>query len=353
MKKILCAMLCALLAVTPVFAGAETITVSFAGDCTLGDYFLWKDDPHAFHNVVEPLGYAYPFEKVLPVFAEDDLTVVNLEGVLADTEDGLASKRRYNFRGKTEYTEILRLGSIEAVSLGNNHTNDYRTPGLESTKAALDKAGIGWALDDRPYIFEKNGIRIAFLSYLGSSFYAHQKELPEIISSLKEEQGCAAVVMLIHTGTEYARKHKTSQRRCAEASIRAGADLVVQNHAHVLQGVSSYQNRYIMYSLGNFCFGGSRSISSDTSGSVIAQVAFDFDENGVYAGQKLTLYPCRNNGGGNGNNYQPSLLTGEEARRVIHEIDKDSDYPLFYPEEGCSAPQPYLPAEGPNPLDEL
>lgn len=294
--------------------------------------------------MVDPEGYAYPFAKVQSLFAADDLTVINLEGVLTDDTSNRASGRKYNFYGKTAYTAIMTEGSVECVTLGNNHSHDFTMTGLQSTKDALNAAGIGYMLDDEIYIFEKNGIRVALIGYLQDAFYARKSSMDEIVRELKEEKGCSAVILNLHIGTEYNEKHVASQYNSAKIAINAGVDLVIEHHPHVLQGCTVYKNRNVLYSLGNFCFGGSRKIVSSQTPTIVAVVTMDFDNDGTYLGQQLTLWPARNTGTGDHNNYQPYLVDGDDAKKIMRQMQKDTDYKLNPFVEGEGAVQSYLPA---------
>lgn len=343
-----CGVLCLLLSLFLLLtsaACAETITLTFtfAGDVTLGCDEDWWEDERAFPNVAEPQGYAYPFAEVQPLFAADDLTIVNLEGVLQDGSEGIAGGRKYNFRGPAHYTGFLTHGSVEAVTLGNNHAMDFGTTGLASTQAALDAAGIGWMHNDTPFIFEKGGIKVAFLGYLQDAYYDRMPQLEETIRQLKEEEGCAAVVLNLHIGVEYAPKHHRTQMISARQGIASGADLVIMHHPHVVQGITQFQNRYVVYSLGNFCFGGNRSIIAAQRPSLVAVATLTF-EDGRYAGQQLTLHPMHCTGAP-GNNYQPCPVTGEDALEVLRLVDADTDLPLPPYEEGTGVALPYLAAE--------
>ena len=336
-------LLCCLLLTGAALAESTTLTFSFAGDVTLGCDEDWWDDDRAFPNVAEPQGYDYPFAKVQHLFAADDLTIVNLEGVLQDGSEGMASGRKYNFRGPARYTGFLTHGSIEAVTLGNNHMGDFGRTGLASTKAALDAAGVGWMHNDTPFIFEKNGIRVAFLGYLQDAFYDRMERLPEIVRQLKDEEGCAAVVMNLHIGVEYETEHHRTQRVSAAEAIAAGVDLVIMHHPHVVQGVAQFHNRYVVYSLGNFCFGGNRFIRAEQYPSLVAVVTMTF-EDGVYAGQQMTLHPMHCTGAP-GNNYQPVPVSDGEAQQVMAQIAADTDFDLPPYQEGQGVQLPYLPAE--------
>lgn len=342
-RGLACLLLCCLLLASPAHAETTTLTFSFAGDVTLGCDEDWWDDDRAFPNVAEPQGYDYPFAKVQHLFAADDLTIVNLEGVLQDDTEGIAAARKYNFRGPTHYTGFLTHGSIEAVTLGNNHAMDFRQSGLASTQAALDAAGIGWMHNDTPFIFEKDGIKVAFLGYLQDAYHDRLPQMREIIRHLKEDEGCAAVVLNLHIGVEYAPEHHRTQRISALQGIESGADLVIMHHPHVIQGIDQFHNRYVVYSLGNFCFGGNRSIKPWHRPSLVAVATLTF-EDGRYAGQQLTLHPMHCTGTA-GNNYQPCPVTGEAALEVMELVDDDTDLPLPDYREGEGVVLPYLAAE--------
>ena len=342
MKKRIASALLALMCFAPC-ALSETIAMTFVGDCTLGCDVDWLEDERAFPNVIAREGIDYPFANVRHLFEEDDLTVVNLEGVLADTDEGILGGRKYNFRGGTAYTQILTNASVECAVLGNNHAFDFGKPGHESTKAALTSAGIGYAVNDEPYIFEKNGIRIGVLSYLSDAYSERRKQMPGIISALREDEGCAAVVVCIHAGVEYKQRHSSEQRGFARSAIAAGADLVIGHHPHVLQGLEVFENRNIVYSLGNFVFGGNRRILGEHKHTMVARVEMTFEE-GVYTGQRLTIHPAIATGTLDRNNYQPYLAEGEEAKEVMRILNRDSKPDPEPYAEGMGAVQPWLPA---------
>lgn len=307
----------------PVPPARQTLVFTFAGDCTLGCDDRWLRDARAFPNVVEREGYGYPFARVRDFFAADDLTVVNLEGVLQDTDAGKQSGRVYNFRGPAAYTEILRLGSVELVTLGNNHAGDFSNEGLRSTQAALDAAGVGWCYDQTAFVYEKNGVRVGFLGYLGDHYKRDREAVAAQIAALKAERGCDAVVLLLHDGEEYAFRHDGSQRRIAWHAIDSGADLVIGCHPHVVQGVEQYQGRAICYSLGNFVFGGNRHILAEHRDALVVRAELDFGPDG-YLGQRVRVYPASATGSLERNDYQPYLLEDEEAARVLRLVQEDS-----------------------------
>ena len=148
MRKITCLLL--LLCLLPSFALADkTITLTFTGDITLGgeDYLRTAED--SFFAVYEREGAGYFLKNFADFFAEDDLTVVNLEGVLTDNNalyprDKGKGDDGYWFRGPAAYAKVLSAASVEVASLANNHAFDYGAQGFRDTIAAVEAEGLGW-----------------------------------------------------------------------------------------------------------------------------------------------------------------------------------------------------------------
>ena len=159
----------------------KTITLTFTGDVTLGCEDYLRGDPDAFPAYYEKYGPEYFLGNMAEFFAEDDLTVVNLEGVLTDRESlprrdkgrGLKWGSSYWFRGPTEYVKVLTSASVEVATLSNNHSSDYGDKGREDTIATLDAAGIQWlntynknrnADKEKLLFYEKDGVRICLFT---------------------------------------------------------------------------------------------------------------------------------------------------------------------------------------------
>ena len=105
----------------------------------------------------------------------------------------------------------------------------------------------------------------------------------------------------------------------AHLAIDQGADLVVGHHPHVLQGIEKYQGKNIVYSLGNFCFGGNKNPSDKDT--MIFQQTFTV-ENGKLAEDDVTnIIPCSLSSESGYNNYQPMVLEGSEKERVLQKIE--------------------------------
>ena len=138
-------------------------TITVGGDTTLGstDDLRKRDD--CFENVAAEKGYGWFFSGLESVFATDDMTLVNFEGTL--TEQTEKKDKLYNFKGPAEYTDILTLGSVEAVNIANNHTLDYGEAGREDTVANLQIAGLTVSGNGTLGIYEKDGVKVGMTGY--------------------------------------------------------------------------------------------------------------------------------------------------------------------------------------------
>jgi poly-gamma-glutamate synthesis protein (capsule biosynthesis protein) len=229
------------------------------GDCTLGTdvNFSPMNSFTAYQNMY---GNQYFFEKVRRILEADDGTFANLEGTLT-TADTRANKT-FAFRGDPSYTDILKDGSVEVVTLANNHSSDYGEQSLLDTEQNLTDAGIAWCKGDTIAYQDLNGVNCAFIG-----IYALEnglETLEQVKSSVKEAKGAGAEVIVVafHWGAELVSDISDDQKTLAHTAIDEGATLVVGHHPHILGGIETYKNRYIVYSLANFCFGGSASPSS-------------------------------------------------------------------------------------------
>ncbi len=327
----------------PAMACATTLTLTFGGDCTLGADAPYFNNKTAYPAIIEKNGMDYPFKNMLALFQNDDLTMVNLEGVLKDDKTDMKKGVPYHFRGPTAYTEILTRASIEAVNLGNNHTKDFGDSGLASTKEALAAAGVGYCIDRDIYYYEKDGIKIAVLGFYYAHYNMNRDWVAQALPELKQSHEVDFIVVHLHAGEEYSNTHSRNAQSVARKLIDLGADLIIGHHPHVLQGMEVYKNRTIIYSLGNFSFGGTRTPKKATLPTVVAQFKIEF-EGKDYQSQQLTLYPARCTGYDNDTVFQPVLVTGTEAEKVMGIIQKDTKFTLNPFIEGQGAVQEAIPA---------
>ena len=298
------------------------VTISAAGDCTLG-YDPQLGYSNSLPNELERQGgdYSYFFRDVYPVFASDDLTVVNLECAFTESNSRVEGKT-FCFKGDPLYRNMLTEGSIEVVSLGNNHARDYGDAGFNDTVDALREAGVGFAVNGISCVREVNGIRVGFLSYRN-----HTPELDSLkadIASLRAQ--CDVVVCSFHWGEEYRNVANSEQLERGRAAVDYGADLVLGHHPHVIGSIEQYKGVYICYSLGNFCFGGNR--NPEDKDSFIFRQTFELTEQGAVS-VGIEIVPCRISSTDSRNDYQPTIYGREDALRVLERLNSYSA-PLEY-----------------------
>ncbi|MBR3332899.1 MAG: CapA family protein [Clostridia bacterium] len=294
-----------------------TVRITFLGDCTLGGEEKSRNLYRGFVKTVERNGYAWPFRNLTALTAGDDLTVANLEGVLSDRELNRVGKE-FNFRGPTAYTEILEEGSVECVTLANNHSHDYENAGYEDTVRALEDAGVAYFSTDRMAVWRNSdGLMIGFLGVSGSLSGSRFKAYEEQAQTLKL-LGCAAVITVMHTGTEYEYKPDGYQRQVVNRALSCGTDLIIGHHPHVVQGYELADGVPVVYSLGNCVFGGNTNPRDHDALAVQAELSF---EDGELAGITLRFYPISVSGEERYNDYSPVLLSGENAERVLRKME--------------------------------
>lgn len=333
-----------------VFCSAHadrTVTMSFAGDITIGGEQNMQGRDDSFTAYYNQFGPDYFLANVRPLFENDDITFVNLEGPMLDVPGSENKQKTFRFRAPTSFLDVLTGSSVECVTIANNHIMDFGTVGYNATRDALKKAGVGFTINEDAYIWEKDGIRIAFMGMLSTDIRSNREKITEQIRRMKEEQGVNAVVMMFHMGMEYRNIHEQPQTNAAAWAIDAGVDLVLMHHPHVLQGMEIINNRYVFYSLGNFCFGGNRMVKTPESlYTLVVQADFTFSDEGKYLGQTIRIYPGHISGTYPESNFQPELVTGEEAQKALDFLRNDTTVELaaFDEAAGC-VEQPFLPAK--------
>ncbi len=300
-------------------AATRTVTISCAGDCTLGTDVAFDGETFPVEAERHSGDYGYFFRNVKPIFDGDDLTIVNFEGTLTDR--GERQDKTFAFRGKKEYTKVLTEGGVEAVTLANNHSKDYGEVSKEDTKKALSDAGIVWFENQNVAVMERNGVRIGLIGLYALDGSAEGNLQPTI--QKVREQGAELIIVQVHWGIEGDAVADESQINLAHAAIDAGADLVIGHHPHVLQGLEQYKGKMIAYSLGNFCFGGNTNPSDKDT--MIYRQTFTLDGQTVRKDDNWQIYPCRLSSTSERNNYQPTPATGSEKTRIAKKIQTRSD----------------------------
>ncbi len=306
----------------------RSVTISCVGDCTLGTDINLSSNT-SFNAYQAMYGDGYFFEKVRPILSQDDATFANFEGTLTTLDESHRKDKPFAFKADPAYAEILNEGSIEVVTLANNHTYDYGDESTEDTKKSLDAAGVNWCSGDDVVYMDLNGVKTAFIGiYALENGLESMDQVKRTVSTAKSE-GAEVVVIHFHWGVELITSLDEFETQLAHAAIDAGADLVLGTHAHMLLPVEKYNGRYIVYGLSNFCFGGNPYPHSYES--MIWQQTFSFGPDGLEDEDDIRIIPCRISSETGINNYQPVPVSGDEAASIIQTLNSlSSPYGLTF-----------------------
>ncbi|MBQ2956025.1 MAG: CapA family protein [Clostridia bacterium] len=307
----------------------KTLTVSAAGDCTLGGD-MGGSSEEAFTNTInaDPEPLTYCFRNVADIFAQDDLTIVNLEVVLTDSTDYLDREDKiFIMRGKPAYVNMLTSASVEIANIANNHITDFGDKGIEDMATLLNMAGLGYCGYGYTYTTEINDFTVGFVGF--NTWTTKKAEIEAIMEEMRPRVDI--LIASFHWGNELEYMATSRQIEYGHMAVDLGADLVLGHHPHVVNGIEVYKGVNIVYSLGNFCFGGKR--NPDDKDTFIYQHTFTENEDGSITGEG-TVIPCKITSVEEDkyNNYQPTPVTDpDEIERILKKIEYYSrkfDQPL-------------------------
>jgi len=300
-----------------------TILLTAVGDCTLGGDMRGSSEAR-FENTVKAedgsIDYGYCFRNVASIFGADDITLVNLEVVLTDSSNYLKRDDKiYIMRGRPDYVNMLTGSSVEVCNIANNHITDFGDEGIAQMAALLEENGLGYCGYGYTHVMDVKGVRFGFV---GINYWTtKQSEFEEQLREMR--QRCDVMIVSIHWGTELEYYATARQQEWGKLAVDLGADLVVGHHPHVVEGIEAYKGVNIVYSLGNFCFGGNaRPADKDT---FIYQHEFTFDPvTGRLAGSRFNIIPCKitSVADDSSNNYQPTPIADPgEQRRLLEKLE--------------------------------
>ena len=295
------------------------ITLTAVGDCTLGGNTNdGASGEKRFATCFKENSADYFMQNVRGLFGSDDVTVVNLEGPLT-TATTKRSNRTFNFRGDPEYVNILSGSSVEVCNLANNHAYDFKTAGFEETAQVLEAAGMGACGFGLEHYMEIKGCTVGFLGFTEWDF--EQEEIERAVRSAREK--CDLLIVCIHWGEELTYKRSGASDKLGYAIVDAGADLVIGGHSHVYGEIEQYQGKYIIYSLGNFCFGGNKRPSDPQC--IIFQQRFKLMPDGSVEDAGINLIPAQVSTSTKSNDYQPIFLEGDVGADLLAKVAKVSN----------------------------
>ena len=316
----------------------EYFVISMCGDCTLSS----SQRENTFEYIVDG-DMAYPFSGVKQFFEDDYLTIANLECSLSP--EPLYGSSTFQFCGDAENAQMLIEGSVEFVTLGNNHTMDFGQKGLDNTTATLDEYGIDYAVPDGSFVYQSgDGPSIGLYA---APWCATEAQVRAGVSALAAREDVDLVVCLMHWGMEGYYRPWGSQTSLGRAAVDSGADIVYGSHPHVLQSIEEYNGAYIIYSLGNFVFGGNTNPrDKDTA---IVQFTIKRAASGEVTVEGMEKIPCSLTSTAGMNDFRPEPYEEgtEEYERAMSKLDGSFTGPNLVIDysEYHESPSP-SPAEG-------
>ncbi len=245
--------------------------------------------------------------------------------MLCDTK--LFSYEQFSFRAPTAYAQIMTEGGVDFVTTANNHLEDFGEDGLTSTYATLDEYRIPYGKDGESKLFvTESGLTVGiYCAY--EHLNPDAEKAAAAIRQLRAD-GAEYVICAFHWGKELVYSPFDSQVELAHACIDAGADLIYGSHSHCLQPIEQYNGGIILYSMGNWVFGGSTApTDKDTA---IVQIHVRRESDGSIHNNGYTIIPCcvssrpvkEGYSGDNYNDYCPTPFTeGSDAwNRVLEKL---------------------------------
>lgn len=252
----------------------DSILITAVGDIMIGSTY-----PSPLH--LPPNDGINSF-KAVQNYLKGDIVFGNLEGTFLNDDtppkcNDSISKNCYAFRMPEHYGKIIKNAGFNVLSIANNHINDFKSLGRKRTTKVLDSLNIHYAgLINKPYkSFTIKNKKFAFLAFApnANTLSIHNlNEAKRLVDSLKKENHI--VLVSFHGGGEgtdfehvtrapeiYINENRGNVYAFSHAVIDAGADLVLGHGPHVTRAVEVYKNKFIAYSLGNFCTYGKFNIS--------------------------------------------------------------------------------------------
>ena len=299
--------------------GSVIVTISATGDVTIGGDSR-KRGKSVFDKQLEqePSGLDFPFENTRAIFEADDLTLVNFEGTLTTTKS--ATKNSFSFAAPPEYVQVLTSGSVEAVSLENNHVMDHGEQGYADTCSALAGAGVLYSghLGSAVYTTD-TGVDVGMLSYqtFNGNYANIYASIEGDIQALRDA-GCELVVVSYHWGDEKDYVPNERQTPLGRATIDAGADLVVGHHSHRINPIEEYKGKYICYSLGNFSFAGNT--RPDDMDTYVFQQRFRVYPDGAVENEGFRIVPCSISSQEDVNDFKPTPADDAHSAAIVERL---------------------------------
>ncbi len=310
--------------------GSILLKLTFGGDFTVGENVQAGGASYFDKELAKHDGdINFIFQNYKAILEDDDWTVLNFEGTLT-TADRNPDKLEndFLFRADPAYAAVLPENGVECVSLENNHVLDMGEKGLADTKQNLLNAGVSYFCESEPLVFTLKGVKMGMLAYQTFDQYDRLfTKVPQDVKALKA-QGCEVVVVSFHWGYEKDYAPRDNQQKIAKIAVDAGADLVVGHHSHRINPIEEYNGKYIVYSLGNFCFTGNN--KPDDMSTYVFQIKLRVKD-GQCANEGFLIIPSRISSNAKYNDLIPTPYTKQENIESVLSVLKKNGQKLSNP----------------------
>lgn len=250
-----------------------TITVA-----AMGDFLMHMPVVYSVRNPnTGRFEFRELFTPVQHLIAGADYSIANLETTLAGAERGYSGYPRFNC--PADLAGEMRAIGLDMFLTANNHCLDQGVAGLVATIDHLEAAGLDHVgtyrtqeEKDRLFVRDIQGIRIGIMNYTESTNgLPVPGDRPYVVNLLDREAmlneitalreaGADIIIACLHFGVEYSRYPTAEQRRFVRLLFSSGVDIVLGNHAHVVQPTETItvikhgivKKKFAAYSLGNF-----------------------------------------------------------------------------------------------------
>ena len=319
----------------------KEVSFILLGDMGLGTPFGRKNP---FDNQFLEHGGGHFLSYLKEDFDAADMVITNLENVFTE-KDAFQPEKIFTYKAhRIDYLDVLTEGGITHVNVVNNHMVDYLQEGFDDTLDYLDAYKIDYFgtnltktdnielgnIEVESYsVFEKDGLKVGMLGYLGfNTSYVSDEKIIEDIQMLEEVEKVDYIIAAMHWGGQNTHEVNWRQKQMGRMLIDNGVDLVYGNHPHVLQEVEIYNGKPIYYSLGNFMFLDYKS-APDPDGAMIS-VQLEKDSFGEI-NATFTHTPILWSGDGIRNTYMPKHTEDPlSIRRTLDKLKISTSQPMGF-----------------------
>ena len=306
---------------------------SFVGDVSLADnWYIMPEYDKRGKDI-----YGILDKDIVDIMTSSDVMIANNEFTISDRGEKMRGKY-YTFRGSPKRLSIYKEMGVDLVTLANNHVYDFGSVAFNDMLEALKNnkipyIGAGKDIDEasKPYYYVANGYKIGIVNATRAEklvltpgatdksegvFRCYDTE--KLISVIKDTKSKSDyVLLLIHWGKEDSHGLEQVQIDTSKEYINAGVDAIIGSHAHVLQGFSFYNNKFISYNLGDFIF------NNETKDTGILQLSLDNNGNFSYK-----FIPCLEK------DEYTKLLNSDDKKRVLDLMKEWSDNSININQDG-------------------